>query len=83
MFGMSLGHLLILALVVILFGPKRVSSLAEQLGKSIRGIRDQLDSAKEATGITSLSDSIAKVREDMQPKITPAAKTPPSDSAKT
>lgn len=64
MMGMSLGHLIILAVIVLLFGPKKMSSLAEQLGRSVRNIRDQLDNVKETTGVADIEKSWNAVRED-------------------
>lgn len=41
--GLSLGHLLILAVVLLLFGTKRLPALATALGKSMRAFREALD----------------------------------------
>lgn len=42
MFGLSLGHLLILLLVILLFGAKRLPSLGTALGKSLRAFTKSL-----------------------------------------
>ena len=42
--GISLGHLLIAALVILLFGPKRLPELASALGKSMRAFREAMES---------------------------------------
>lgn len=41
--GLSLGHLLILAVVLLLFGTKRLPALATALGKSMRAFREALE----------------------------------------
>ena len=38
--GLSLGHLLILGLVLLLFGTKRLPDLASAVGKSVRAFRE-------------------------------------------
>jgi sec-independent protein translocase protein TatA len=53
MFGLSLGHLLILGFVVLLFGHRRLPELGSALGKGVgafkRGLegKDTEDKAKE------------------------------------
>lgn len=66
MMGLSLGHIIILLIVVILFGPKRVGELGGHLGRSLKGLRDSLDDAKKTTGLDTFSDSIKNVREEAQ-----------------
>ena len=40
MFGLSIGHLLlVLAIVLVLFGPKRLKTLGSDLGNAIKGFR--------------------------------------------
>jgi sec-independent protein translocase protein TatA len=40
MFGLSIGHLLlVLAIVLVLFGPKRLKTLGADLGNAIKGFR--------------------------------------------
>jgi sec-independent protein translocase protein TatA len=47
--GLSLGHLLILALVILLFGTRRLPELGTALGKSVKAFREALghDSKKK------------------------------------
>ena len=51
MFGLSLGHLIILAVVVLLFGSKRLPELGSALGGGIRafkkGLEGKTDDGKE------------------------------------
>lgn len=43
MFGLSLGHLLILAFVVLLFGHKRLPELGSALGKGVSAFKKGLE----------------------------------------
>ena len=50
MFGLSLGHLLVvLAIVLLLFGPKRLKSLGSDLGAAIKGFRSAVKEEEEPT----------------------------------
>jgi sec-independent protein translocase protein TatA len=40
--------LLILAIVLIIFGPKKIPELGKSLGQAIRGFKDGINQAKEA-----------------------------------
>jgi len=51
MFGLSGGHLIILFVVVLLFGSKRLPDLGNALGKGIRGFKDGLEGSKEKNKI--------------------------------
>jgi len=43
MMGLSLGHLLILGVVVLLFGARRLPQLGEGLGKGLRAFKKGLE----------------------------------------
>ncbi|NDD91272.1 twin-arginine translocase TatA/TatE family subunit [bacterium] len=43
MFGLSLGHLLILTLVVLLFGHKRLPELGSALGQALAAFKKGMD----------------------------------------
>lgn len=43
MMGLSLGHLLILAIVVLLFGARRLPELGSGIGKGIRALKKGLE----------------------------------------
>jgi sec-independent protein translocase protein TatA len=43
MFGLSGGHLLILGLVVLLFGARRLPELGESLGKGMRAFKSAVE----------------------------------------
>ena len=48
MFGISGEHLLILGIVLIIFGPRRLPELGNTLGKAIRNFKDSLSGVEEA-----------------------------------
>jgi sec-independent protein translocase protein TatA len=43
MFGLSLGHLLILAVVVLLFGSRKLPELGSALGKGVSAFKKGLE----------------------------------------
>ena len=64
--GLSLGHLIVLLVIVMLFGPKRVASLGEQLGRSFRGIRNSLDKVKDETGLGDVAKSVGDFQNNVK-----------------
>ena len=48
MFGISGEHLLILGVVLLFFGPKRLPELGNTLGKAIRNFKDALAGVADA-----------------------------------
>ena len=48
MFGISGEHLLILGIVLLIFGPRRLPELGNTLGKAIRNFKDALSGVEEA-----------------------------------
>lgn len=49
MFGISGEHLLILGIVLLIFGPRRLPELGNTLGKAIKNFKDSLSGVEEAT----------------------------------
>ena len=47
MFGMSVEHLMVLTVVVLLFGSKRIPELGGAVGKSIRAFKEGLGGGPE------------------------------------
>lgn len=43
MFGLSLGHILILLVVILLFGAKRIPELGGALGKGLRAFKKGME----------------------------------------
>jgi sec-independent protein translocase protein TatA len=48
MFGISGEHLLILGVVLLFFGPRRLPELGNTLGKAIRNFKDAISGVEEA-----------------------------------
>ena len=48
MFGISGEHLLILGIVLLIFGPRRLPELGNTLGKAIRNFKDAISGIDEA-----------------------------------
>lgn len=46
--GLSLGHLLILSVILLLFGTRKLPELATALGKSARAFREALDAPEKS-----------------------------------
>jgi sec-independent protein translocase protein TatA len=49
MFGISGEHLIILAIILILFGPRRLPELGNTMGKAIRNFKDAISGVEEAS----------------------------------
>lgn len=47
MFGLSASHLIILGIVVLLFGARRLPELGSSLGKGMRAFKSALDGEEE------------------------------------
>jgi sec-independent protein translocase protein TatA len=74
MLGISGEHLLILGIVLIFFGPRRLPELGNTLGKAIRNFKDAMSGVEEAR-YRRLDETPAK------PK--PASPSTPGDSSGT
>ncbi len=48
MFGISGEHVLILGIVLLIFGPKRLPELGNTLGKAIRNFKDAISGVEDA-----------------------------------
>jgi sec-independent protein translocase protein TatA len=48
MFGISGEHLLVLGIVLLVFGPRRLPELGNTLGKAIRNFKDAVSGVEEA-----------------------------------
>jgi TatA/E family protein of Tat protein translocase len=48
MFGISFEHILILGIVLLIFGPRRLPELGNTMGKAIRNFKDALAGVEEA-----------------------------------
>jgi sec-independent protein translocase protein TatA len=48
MFGISGEHLIVLGIVLLIFGPRRLPELGNTMGKAIRNFKDALAGVEEA-----------------------------------
>lgn len=48
MFGISGEHLVILGIVLVIFGPRRLPELGNTMGKAIRNFKDAISGVEEA-----------------------------------
>jgi sec-independent protein translocase protein TatA len=48
MFGISLGHLLILGIILLFVGPRKLPELGRSLGKTLKNFRDGLAGVQDA-----------------------------------
>ncbi len=49
MFGISFEHILILGVILIIVGPKKLPALGNQIGKGIKNFKDSLGGIEEAS----------------------------------
>lgn len=78
MFGISGEHLLILGIVLLLFGPRRLPELGNTLGKAIRNFKDAISGIEEAK-YRKLDETAAKKPEELSQQA--PAQTAPSEAA--
>ena len=64
MFGLSVSHLLILVVVILLFGARRLPELGESLGKSINAFKKGLEgeSHEKKSEIADKSDASSSTK---------------------
>jgi len=48
MFGISWQHLIVLVIILLIFGPKRLPEVGHTLGKALRNLKDGLEGVKNA-----------------------------------
>lgn len=73
MFGISLEHLLLLGVVLLIFGPRRLPELGHTLGKAIRNFKEALSGVEEAR--FKKLESPSSVKESEQAALQVAARS--------
>jgi sec-independent protein translocase protein TatA len=48
MFGISFEHIIVLGVILLIFGPRRLPELGNTLGKAIRNFKDSISGVEEA-----------------------------------
>lgn len=43
MFGLSMGHILVLGIIVLLFGGRRLPELGSSMGRGLRAFKDAME----------------------------------------
>jgi sec-independent protein translocase protein TatA len=76
MFGISGEHLLILGIVLLIFGPRRLPELGNTLGKAIRNFKDSISGVEEAK-YRKIDEEANRTAAQSQPS---QSTTPPGDS---
>jgi len=73
MFGFSGEHLLVLLVILLIFGPKRLPDLGHSLGRTLKNFKDAMggNPIEESKGVPPASQ--------ISPK--PAASAPPQEAA--
>lgn len=76
MFGISGEHLLILGIVLLIFGPRRLPELGNTLGKAIRNFKDSMSGVEEAK-FRRIEEEHTRAKTDQAtaPAVETAAKT--------
>jgi TatA/E family protein of Tat protein translocase len=69
MFGISFEHILIVGIVLLIFGPRRLPELGMTMGKAIKNFKDSISGIEEA--------NFKRVNE--APKTTETAQKTPSE----
>lgn len=72
MFGLSFGHILILFLVILLFGAKRLPELGAALGRGMRAFKKGLEGRED--------EEAQKITQQNKPTTTTTTATPVSGS---
>ena len=80
MFGISGEHLLILGIVLLIFGPRRLPELGHTMGKAIRNFKDAISGVEEAK-FRRLQQEESEKRATSVPLAATAAASPESTSS--
>jgi TatA/E family protein of Tat protein translocase len=81
MFGISGEHLLILGIILLVLGPRRLPELGNTLGKAIRNFKDAISGVEEATFRRIDSEKAASAAAAPGAPKAPAAESAPGAKA--
>ena len=65
MFGISFEHILIVGVILLIMGPKRLPELGNTMGKAIKNFKDSISGIEEA--------NFKRVTENKAPAVAPVA----------
>jgi sec-independent protein translocase protein TatA len=69
MFGLSASHLLILGIIILLFGARRLPELGAGLGQSMKAFKDAIEGPHQNVGLTQSSKLIESARTESTPSV--------------
>ena len=78
MFGISFEHILIVGVILLIVGPKRLPELGNTLGKSIKNFKDSFGAAEELNLKNAAKKMMQAETETAQ--ITPSKTQTPSET---
>lgn len=85
MFGISGEHILVLGIVLLIFGPRRLPELGNTLGKAIRNFKDAISGVEEAK-FRKLEETQKKPEAVIQaqaPTVAPTETSAPTEAPQT
>ncbi len=81
MFGISFEHILIVGVVLLIFGPKRLPELGLTMGKAIKNFKDSISGIEEAN-FKRIAETEKQNKAPVAP-VAPETTTPTTPSAST
>ena len=81
MFGLSGEHLLILAGVLLIFGPRRLPELGASVGKAMRNFKEGFSTPPTSTAQLEQRDPAAQLKAPAAPAEAVVTQNPPSPQA--
>jgi len=79
MFGLSLEHLIILGIILLIFGPRRLPELGMTLGKAMRNFKDSINGIQEPE-FRKLSEKATTEKPPTEPDVTQSQNTASSQT---
>ncbi len=67
MFGLSAGHLIVLGIIVLLFGSRRLPELGSSLGKGMRAFKRAVDGRLDEDDPPAVQAILEKKSEEIEP----------------
>lgn len=80
MFGISFEHILIVGVVLLIFGPRRLPELGHTMGKAIKNFKDSLSGVEEAS-YKRLQENNAKAGTPPSADANPSSARTPENNA--
>jgi TatA/E family protein of Tat protein translocase len=68
MFGISFEHLLIVGIILLVVGPRRLPELGNTMGKAIKNFKDSMSGIEEANYKRVAENKESKPAEQLEPK---------------